>query len=150
MPVSYRYHAYSPQRLQEGRRLKRRSKKKLTESELANHPHEAETGLHYGHRFAETEERAHAKAKQAKAHPKMSTPQRGMPIGALPETDEPITEPDRLLEGEVLGMDDLVREAMAQLEVITGAIRDLGESSWKLARFPLDAARAFRQRGRRH
>jgi hypothetical protein len=149
MPVSYRFHSYSPQRLQEGRRLKRRSKKKLTESELATAP-EGETGIHYGHRFAETGERAHAKAKKAKAHPKMSTVQRGMPIGALPETEEPITEPDRLLEGEALGMDDLLREAMAQLEVITGAIRDLGESSWKLARFPLDAARAFRQRGRHH
>lgn len=160
MPVSYRYHSYSPQKPTPSRKLRARAKQQLTESELASHHTASEEGLHYGHRFAETEERAHERAHERAEHPrpapKMSRPQqqreerRGMPIGALPETEEPIAQPDTLLEaGREPRVNDLVSEAMRNVQQFTSAIRDLGEASVRLARFPLDAARALRGRKNR-
>lgn len=163
MPVSYRYHAYSPQRTVPERKLKARAKGQFREAELSAHHTTEEDRLHYGHRFAETEERAHQKLEHPREPPKMSRPQqggagmraeagagRGVPIGALPQTEEPMAEPEALLAGgRAPPMGELVADAMRNVQRVTGAIRDLGEASFRLARLPWDAARALRNRRNR-
>lgn len=149
MAVSYRFHAYSPQRKDPGRRLRAKARQALVESE-ATPGHVPEAPLRYGRRFAETEERGHERAEAATEPARPSAAPRGPPIGALPPTEEPIRHPDRLLEEtEPPGMEALMSEALRNLEALTTAIRDVGESSLRLARFPWDAARTLRLRRKR-
>jgi hypothetical protein len=141
MAVSYRFHAYSPQRKDLGRRLRVKERQTLAEAEPAGRTVEAP--LQYGRRFAETEQRSQERAYKAPATPS------GVPIGALPETEEAVGDPDALLSDTreaKEGMDGVVAEAMEQVGVMTSAIRDLGESSFRLARLPWNAARALRLR----
>jgi hypothetical protein len=158
MAVSYRFHAYSPQRKDLGRRLRVKERQTLAEPEPSGRA--AELPLHYGRRFAETEQRGQERALELPLEA-----YRGQafsaPIGALPATEEAMNPQDALSpeersaeradeRGETKeGMDRVVAEAMEQVGVMTSAIRDLGESSFRLARLPWNAARALRQRRRK-
>jgi|GEM_PF-4687052 len=167
MAESYRFHAYSPQRKDPGRRLRAKARQTLAESEQAP-GHLANAPLHYGRRFAETEDRSQERASEERASeertperrasaeqpaaagtkgaPSWSRKGRGAPIGALPQTEEADKRPEAQLDGAAPPLDALVSEAMRNVEALTSAIRDVGGSSLRLARFPWDAARALRRR----
>lgn len=157
MAVSYRFHAYSPQRKDLGRRLRVKERQTLAEPEHAGRP-AAETSVHYGRRFAETEQRGQERAFELPLESYRAQAFRA-PIGALPATEEAMNPQEaleleegadeQLAEEGREGMDRVVAEAMEQVGVMTSAIRDLGESSFRLARLPWNAARALRQRRRK-
>lgn len=155
MAVSYRFHAYSPQRKDLGRRLRVKERQTLAEPEPTGRS--TEPPLQYGHRFAETEQRGQERALEAQLE-SFREQAFSAPIGALPATDEAMDPLDALAseerseleeEGREGGMDRVVAEAMEQVGVMTSAIRDLGESSFRLARLPWNAARALKLRRRK-
>jgi hypothetical protein len=150
MAESYRFHAYSPQRKDPGRRLRAKARQTLVESEQAP-GHLAGAPLHYGRKFAETEDRSQERASQERGSEERgsegwSRRGRGAPIGALPPTEETEQRPEAQLDGASPPLNALVSEAMRNVEALTTAIRDVGGSSLRLARFPWDAARALRRR----
>lgn len=159
MPRSFQFSPYSPQRLDEGRRIKTRRKKLLVESELHSPGPAGEPALHYGHKFAETERLAHEHAEHPRParrseSPKMSvSPElpvirsraaRGSPIGALPQTEEPFDAPDALLAGR--DFQGLLDQATRSFKRISGAVRDLSSASLELVKLPAGLARLLTRR----
>ena len=162
MPRSFQFSPYSPQRLDEGRRIKTRRKKLLVESELHAPGPAGEPALHYGRKFAETERLAHEhaehprppKAQARKEPPKMSvSPElpvlrsraaRGSPIGALPQTEEPFDTPEALLAGR--DFRGLLDQATRSFKRISGAVRDLSSASLELVKLPAGLARLLTRR----
>ena len=158
MPRSFPFNSYSPQRLDVGRRIKLRQKKKLVESEL-HEPPPGMPGLHYGNRFAETERLAHEHALHPRPAepPKLSRSQeelppletrapRGSPIGALPRTEEPFEEPEAVMSPR--DFQAVMDDASRSFRRLSGAVKDLSTASRELVRLPVDLARLLgRRRG---
>ena len=155
MPKTYNFHPYNPQKSAPGRAQKSHEKQRFIESELhATRDEEAQAGLHYGKKFAETEKLAHEHAKHPERERKMSRPHeegvihshelRGQPIGALPKTDEAFEEPQRALGQS--GWGDVVDEAIRGVQRLGGAVRDLSTATIKLARLPFDVAKLLSRR----
>lgn len=116
-----------------------------------------EPKIHYGKKFAQTEEMLIAKQmnrqleelsgitaeEQAKREATRTTAelpeppqvQKSAPIGALPLTEEPLPAMPQGVLREIL------ETATTDLQLVRAAARDLWVASFRLARLPLDAAR---------
>jgi hypothetical protein len=98
---------------------------------------QAERGLHYGRRFAETKTLASLKEMKRRSRPS------GYPIGALPPVGDP-SWAVRTLEMDHGAPPTLMELATSELEKIKG---HLSEAFGQLVRLPVDLGQLLLRRG---
>lgn len=126
MPRSYSFDHFTATKQSVGRSgSPEQAKQQYLESELSKHQSGGHGGVHYGHRFAETQEKLHERAEASHSETKAE---------AVPEASPPKrADPSPFLQ--------LWEEANTATKTVLHAVREGRVATFRLIRLPLDAAR---------